>query len=429
MFCKQAKDEMDRILLAYSGGLVNSVAIHWLRYRRNMKVFTFTANLGQNEDVEELGEKALELGAESVYMFDLRNIFVTDYVFEALKANAVYEDAYYLSAALSRPLIASEMINIAKEEGIKNVGHGCTVKGNDQFRFEATFSGLAPELTIIAPRREWSFQHLNEVISYAKRHHIHLSEDELKFDYSKDQNIWGTRITGIPLEDPSTPTPEEAFQWTVSPENAPDKAEEFSIEFISGVPVGINFEKKHPVTLIEELNAIGAKHAMGRVSHVENRFIGAKIREVYEAPAAEILHSAKKALEKITLDRATQHFLPIISAKFAQIVYNGFWHSKLREAISAFFDSAQEKVTGKIDVKLFKGNVTIQGCKSPYSLYSKDTATIAQAGAIDTDAVSGWLRMITQAQRSAAKINLSSKSARIRKIRLDEVDSQDAEKD
>ncbi|MCD4656515.1 MAG: argininosuccinate synthase [Planctomycetes bacterium] len=420
---------MNRILLAYSGGLVNSVAIHWLRYRRNMRVFTFTANLGQNEDAEELGEKALELGAESVHMFDLRNVFLTDYAFEALKANAVYEDAYYLSAALSRPLIAAEMINIAKEEGIKYVGHGCSGKGNDQFRFEATFSGIAPKLEIIAPRREWSFQHLNEVISYAKRHRIQLPEDELRFDYSKDKNIWGARITGIPLEDPSAPTPENAFQWTVSPENAPDKAEEFSIEFISGVPVAINFEKKHPVTLVEELNALGAKHGIGRESHVENRFIGAKIREVYEAPAAEILHTAKKALEKITLDRATQHFLPIISAKFAQIVYNGFWHSKLREAISAFVNTVQEKVTGKINVKLFKGKVTIQGCKSPYSLYSKETATIEKAGAVDTDAVSGWLRLITQAQRSAAKINISSKSSRIRKIRLDDVDSQETEKD
>ena len=200
---------MNRILLAYSGGLVNSVAIHWLRYRKNMRVYTFTANLGQNDDAEELGEQALELGAESVFIFDLKNVFLTNYAFEALKANAVYEDSYYLSAALSRPLIAAEMVNIAKEEGIKFVGHGCTGKGNDQFRFEATFSALAPELKIMATRREWSFQHLNDVISYAHRHHIYLNENDLKVEYSQDQNLWGSRLTGIPLEDPTLPPPEE----------------------------------------------------------------------------------------------------------------------------------------------------------------------------------------------------------------------------
>ncbi len=420
---------MSRLLLAYSGGLVNSVSIHWLRYHRKMRIFTFIANLGQQYDVEELGERALELGAEGVHIFDLRKVFLKKYAFQALKAGAVYEDACYLATALSRPLIAAEMINIAREEGIKHVAHGCVGKGNDQFRFEATFSALAPELKILAPRREWNFKHLNDVIEYAKRHHIKLSKDELDFSYSKDENIWGTRITGLPLEDPNIPPLEEAYLWTKSPENAPDQSEEITIEFTKGVPVGLDSQKTVPIELVETLNSLGSKHGIGRKDHVENRFIGAKVREIYEVPAAEILYTAHKALEKITLDKATIHFQPTLSDKFAQIVYNGFWFSKLREAVNTFFDETQEHVTGSVKVKLFKGKVTVWGCKSPFSLYRKDQATIEQAGEIDTEAVSGWLRLITQAQRNAAQIQLSSKSGRLQKIKNENLDKLDEDYD
>lgn len=395
---------MKKLLLAYSGGLVNSVSIHWLKYQRQFRVVTFTADVGQGAPQEDLADFALELGAESAHVTDLKRRFVDEYCFESLRAGAQYEGTYLLAAALSRPLIASELVRLAREEGCRYVGHGCIGKGNDQFRFEASIAALAPDIQIVPTRRMWDFRSIDEVTAYARRHALMIEDETLSSAFSVDRNLWGARISGGPLEDPSVAAPEEVFQITRSPLTAPDAPVEIDIGFDSGTPVSLDGERLSPVDLVERLNRISGEHGIGRSDQVENRIFGMKVREVYEAPAATVLHVAHDQLEKLTLDRESYQFKLQLSQKMADQIYQGAWFSELREAISAFFARIQRVVTGNVRVRLFKGHVMVIARNSPYSLYSRQMATIQQEGEFSTHAVDGFLTFLADTGRKTAKI-------------------------
>jgi len=359
----------EKIVLAYSGGLDTSVLIKWLQEKYNAEVITVTVNVGQPENLKEVEEKAKKLGVLKHYSIDAKTEFATDYVFPAIKANALYEGKYPISTSLSRPLIAAKMVEIAEKEGATGLAHGCTGKGNDQVRFDITLGSLVPDLKIIAPVREWNMTRAEE-IAYAKAKGIPVSTAAKK--YSIDQSIWGRSIECGVLEDASQEPPEDAFEWTASPEKAPETPEYVTIAFEAGVPVALNKEKLAPLALIETLNKTAGKHGVGRIDHIEDRLVGIKSREVYECPAATVLLEAHKDLEKLVLTRHEVLFKQQIDAQWTFLAYAGLWMDPLREDLEAFINKSQENVHGEVRVKLYKGGLQVVGRSSPMSLYDQN---------------------------------------------------------
>jgi argininosuccinate synthase len=356
-------------VLAYSGGLDTSVMIKWLQEKYNAEVATVTVNVGQPENLKEVAEKAKNLRVSNHYSIDAKDEFAADYVFPAIKANALYEGKYPVSTSLSRPLIVKKMVEIAQKEGATALAHGCTGKGNDQVRFDISIASLAPELKIIAPVREWNMTR-DEEIEYAKANGIPVSNAAKK--YSIDQSIWGRSVECGILEDASQEPPEDAFEWTVSPEKAPDTPEYVTIDFEDGVPVALNQEALDPLVLIETLNKTAGKHGVGRIDHIEDRLVGIKSREIYECPAAAVLLEAHQDLEKLVLTRHEVLFKQQIDSQWTFLVYAGLWMDPLRADLEAFINSSQENVNGKVRVKLYKGRFQVVGRSSPMSLYDQN---------------------------------------------------------
>ena len=381
----------DMVILAYSGGLDTSVAIKWLEERYGMQVVALAADLGQPGDLESLREKALAIGAVDAVTLDLKEAFARDYVLPSLKANALYEGKYPLATSLARPLIAAAMVEEAQRRGAAAVAHGCTGKGNDQVRFDLTTMALGPELRIIAPLREWKMSR-EEEIAYAREHGIPVPVT-LESPYSVDENLWGRSCEAGVLEDPMVEPPEDAYAWTVSPKAAPDQPRYLEVDFESGCPVALDGEELSLVDLITRLNSLGGEHGVGRIDMVENRLVGIKSREIYEAPAAVILIEAHRALEALTLTRETLHFKPVLEAKFAELVYYGLWHDPLRESLQAAVDATQGRVSGRVRVKLFKGCCAVVGRESAYSMYDYSLATYDRADEFSHRSSEGFIEL------------------------------------
>ena len=382
---------MKKIVLAYSGGLDTSVAIKWLK-DKGFDVIACLVDIGQKGDFKKAREKAKKIGASKVYIIDAKDEFVRDFIFPALKANAVYEGKYFLATALSRPLIAKVLANIANKEGARFVGHGCTGKGNDQVRIEVSLAALAKGLEIVAPVRVWGFASREAQIRYAKTHGIPVTATK-KSPYSLDENLWGVSIECGVLENPNTEPPKDAYQITKDPQAAPKKPAYVKVGFKKGVPVSINGKACNPIELIAKLNSAGSLHGIGRSDMVENRLVGIKSREIYEAPAAYILHAAHKELEALVLDRELMHFKDIVSLKYADIIYYGLWYSPLRKALDRFIDSTQQHVEGEVRLKLYKGNLSVVGRKSKHSLYNEALATYSSKDSFDHKAAEGFIKI------------------------------------
>jgi argininosuccinate synthase len=368
------ENKIKKIVLAYSGGLDTSVMLRWLKDHYGCEVVCYCADVGQGAEMEGLEAKALETGASKLYVEDLREEFVREYVWTAVKANAVYEGVYLMGTSLARPVIAKRQIEIAQQEGADAVAHGATGKGNDQVRFELTYYALRPDIKVIAPWREWNFKGRTDLIEYAKQHKIPVAATAEK-PYSTDANLMHISYEGGILEDPWAEPPENIFQLTLSPEDAQSEAQHIVLSFERGEPVAIDGGKIGPVGLLESLNKLGGKHGIGRVDVVENRFVGMKSRGVYETPGVTILQAAHRALESITLDREVMHLRDSLGVKFAECVYYGFWFAPEFALMRKLIDETQLNVTGDVRVKLYKGNVIVVGRRSPYSLYDESVAT------------------------------------------------------
>jgi argininosuccinate synthase len=384
--------DIKKIVLAYSGGLDTSVILRWLIEKYKADVVAFVADLGQGEDLDEVREKALKTGASKVYIEDLREEFVRDFVFPALRANAVYEGMYLMGTSLGRPLIAKKQIEVAKRENADAVAHGATGKGNDQVRFELTYCALEPGIRIIAPWREWDLKSREALIAYAKVHEIPVPVTPKK-PYSCDRNMFHTSYEGGILEDPWNQPPEDIFEMTVSPEKAPDEPTYIDIDFEKGTPVSVDGEELSPVDLLYKLNKIGGKNGVGRVDMVENRFVGIKSRGVYETPGGTILHVAHRGLESITMDREVMHLRDTLVPKFSELIYYGFWYSPEMAMLRASIEESQKNVTGTARVKIYKGNVSIAGRRSPLSLYQKDLATFEEDRVFNQGDATGFIRL------------------------------------
>jgi argininosuccinate synthase len=381
-----------KMVVAYSGGLDTSVMVKWLNEKFNADVITATGDLGQAKELEGVQKKAYATGAVKAYIKDLKAEFLEDYVFPALRAGALYEGVYPMATSLGRPLLAKYQVEVARQEGATMVAHGCTGKGNDQVRFEVTINALAPDLKVIAPLRDWEFKSRDEEIEYAKKHGIPVAATK-KSPYSIDENIWGTSIECGVLEDPMAEPPADAYQRTVDPAEAPDTPEIVQIDFVQGTPVALNGEQLNAVDLVNRLNGIAGAHGVGRMDLVENRLVGIKSREIYEAPAATVLHFAHTELERLTLDKGVWDMKTQLATEYANIVYNGLWFSPLKKALDAFITESQQTVTGTVKVKLFKGNTIIAGRKSIYSLYSEKLATYTDADTFDHKASEGFIKI------------------------------------
>ncbi len=384
---------MKKIVLAYSGGLDTSCAIKWLE-DKGYETIAFIADVGQQENFELIKKRALATGASKVYVIDLKKEFVDDYVFPALKASAVYENKYYLATALSRPLIAKHQVLIAQKEKATGIAHGCTGKGNDQVRFEVTARLMDPSLEIIAPVRIWEFKTRDQEIDYAKLKKIPIDVTK-KSPYSVDINLYGRSIECGVLEDPWQEPPEEIYKLTTDPLKAPNKPIYLEIEFLKGIPVKIDGKKYNSVDIICKLNKIGGEHSVGRVDAIENRLVGIKSREIYENPAATLLHSAHHELECLVLDRETLHHKQSLSQKYAQLIYNGLWEIPLKKQLDAYFNKIQESVTGIVRLKLYKGSCHVVGRKSPYSRYKEALATYGDKDIFDQSLADGFIKLWT----------------------------------
>ncbi|HEV3235645.1 MAG TPA: argininosuccinate synthase [Gemmataceae bacterium] len=394
----------DKVILAYSGGLDTSVMVPWIGQQYNMDVVAFTVDLGQGEDIERIRQKALKTGAVDAIAIDARNLFVDCFVWPALMASALYEGKYPLATALGRPLIAKLMVDAAREHNAKAVAHGCTGKGNDQVRFDVTFQTLAPDLKIIAPVREWRMTR-DEEIKYAAEHGIAV-EATKESPYSVDLNLFGRSCEAGVLEDPWDEPPVDAFAWTTDPIKAPNEPEYLEIEFNQGRPKALNGQIMDGVALIDKLNQIGGKHGVGRIDHVENRLVGIKSRELYEAPGAVILHEAHRELETLVLSKPAQRFKTIIAQEYADIIYNGLWFSAFHQDLFQFVLSNQRFVSGLTRVKLFKGKATVVGRKSEFSLYNKKLATYETGDQFDHAAAQGFIRLWGLSQQTQARQQL-----------------------
>jgi argininosuccinate synthase len=363
-----------KVVLAYSGGLDTSIIIPWLKETYGCEVIAMIGDVGQKEDLQAAQRKALATGASSASIEDLREEFITEYIWPTLRAGAVYEHKYLLGTSFARPVLAKRQAEIALRTGADALCHGCTGKGNDQVRFELAYKAIAPGVQIIAPWREWKIQSREDAIAYANAHNVPVEQTKANI-YSRDRNIWHLSHEGGVLEDPHSAPEESMWQWIVSPEKAPDTPGEVEIGFEGGTPVSVNGKKLGPVALIDELNAIAAAHGVGRIDLVENRLVGIKSRGAYETPGGTLLMFAHRELEAICLDRETAHYSQLLSLRYAEIVYYGLWFTALRQALDSFFKTAQQRVTGSVGLRLYKGNVNVTRRQSPYSLYSKDLAS------------------------------------------------------
>ena len=381
-----------KVVLAYSGGLDTSVILKWLQETYEAEVVAFCADLGQGEDLQAVKAKAQKLGVKKIYIEDLRENFVREYVFPMLRGNAMYEGSYLLGTSIARPLIARRQAEIAIKEGAEAVAHGATGKGNDQVRFELTYMALAPRLKIIAPWREWQMRSRRELIEYAERHGIPVTATKAK-PYSMDLNLFHVSYEGGILEDPWEAPPEEIFQMTVSAEKAPNKPVEVEIDYEAGNPVAVDGKRMTPAALLGHLNKLGGAHGIGRVDLVENRYVGMKSRGVYETPGGTILHVAHRGLESLTMDREVLHFRDSLIPRFADLIYNGYWFSPEREMVQRAIDEAQQDVTGTARVKLYKGSCTLTGRKSKQSLYRLDIATFEEDEVYNQKDAEGFIRL------------------------------------
>lgn len=387
------KEDIKKVVLAYSGGLDTSVIIPWLKeHYNNCEVIAACADLGQGDELEPVHDKALKTGASKCYIMDLKEEFISDYVWPTVKAGAIYEKKYLLGTSFARPLIAKKLVEIAEKEGADAIAHGATGKGNDQVRFELSVKALAPQLAIIAPWREWELRSRDQEIDYAAAHNIPIpvSHDH---DYSMDRNMWHLSHEGSDLEDPWNAPKDELFIVTNIPEKAPDKPEYVEMEYVEGVPVSVNGEKLSPAKLVEKLNEIGIRNAVGITDMVEDRLVGMKSRGVYENPAGAIIYYGHNDLENLCLDRATQSFKQQVSIRYSELVYDGMWFSPLREALDAFVNETQKTVTGTVRMKLYKGNIYSAGVKSPYSLYSQEYVTFGEDEVYNQADATGFINL------------------------------------
>mgnify|MGYP003877348801 CR=1 FL=1 len=385
-------DMTNKIVLAYSGGLDTSVAIHWLKNKYHAEVIAFCADLGQGEDLKAVKTKAIKTGASKVYVEDLQEEFVKDYVFPILRANAVYEGSYLLGTSIARPLIAKKQIEIAEREKAQSVAHGATGKGNDQVRFELTYYALKPDIHVIAPWREWPFDSRRSLIQYAKRHDIPVTVTKQK-PYSIDQNLFHTSYEGGILEDPWQEPPADMYAMTVPPEKAPDKPIYISLSYERGNPVAVNNRRLSPARLLKKLNAVAGENGIGRIDIVENRYVGIKSRGVYETPGGTLLHAAHRALESIVLDREVMHLKESLITRYAELVYYGYWFSPEREALQNLIDHTQHRVTGTVRLRLYKGGCSVVGRKSPHSLYNPLLATFEKEDVYNQRDAAGFIKI------------------------------------
>jgi argininosuccinate synthase len=387
-----SKTAIKKIVLAYSGGLDTSIIVPWLVENYGCEVVCFTADVGQGEELDGLEAKALASGASQLIIRDLREEFSSDYLFPVLRSGAIYERKYLLGTSIARPLIAKHQVDVAHQVGADAVAHGATGKGNDQVRFELTYTALDPRLKVVAPWREWSIRSREDAIQYAKAHHVPITAT-IKSIYSRDRNLWHLSHEGGLLEDPWIEPDETMYQISTSPEKAPNQPEFVVIEFETGVPIAVNDVKMSPASIVETLNALGGKHGIGRVDLVEGRLVGMKSHGVYETPGGTILYAAHQELESIVLDKEVIHYKDLVALKYAELIYNGMWFSPLRESLAAFVDSTQGPVTGLVRLKLYKGSVTPVGRMSKFSLYREDFATFGQEDVYDQSDAEGFIRL------------------------------------
>jgi argininosuccinate synthase len=397
-----AKKSVKKVVLAYSGGLDTSIILKWLQDEYNCEVVTFTADLGQGEEVEPARTKALAIGikAENIFILDLREEFVKDFVFPMFRANAIYEGEYLLGTSIARPLIAKKQIEIASMVGADGVSHGATGKGNDQVRFELGYLALNPDITVIAPWREWDLNSREKLLSYAREHGIEIAQKHLDADgnpavspYSMDANLLHISYEGLHLENPNNEPEEGMWLWTTSPENAPDEAEYITIGYLKGDPISINGEVMSPATILKTLNDYGNKHGIGRLDIVENRYVGMKARGCYETPGGTIMLKAHRAIESITLDREEAHLKDELMPRYAKLIYTGYWWSPERKMLQASIDATQEHVSGEVRVKLYKGNVMVVGRSSAQSLYSEAHSTFEEDEVYNQGDAEGFIRL------------------------------------
>ncbi|MDX1295665.1 MAG: argininosuccinate synthase [Sulfurimonadaceae bacterium] len=389
------KKEVKKAVLAYSGGLDTSIILKWLQDEYNCEVVTFTADIGQGEEVEPARAKALALGIkpENIFIDDLREEFVRDYVFPMFRANAIYEGEYLLGTSIARPLIAKRQAEIAKITGADAVSHGATGKGNDQVRFELGYLGINSELTIIAPWREWDLNSREKLLAYAEEHGIQIEKQGKKSPYSMDANLLHISYEGGILEDPAAEPEEDMWRWTVSPENAPDEAEYIELGYSNGDPVTLNGETLSPATMLETLNKLAGKHGIGRADIVENRFVGMKSRGCYETPGGTIMLKAHRAIESLCLDREEAHLKDELMPRYAKLIYNGFWFAPEREMLQAAIDKTQENVNGMVRLKLYKGNVTVVGRSSDNSLFNPEYCTFEEDEVYNQKDAEGFIKL------------------------------------
>jgi argininosuccinate synthase len=392
----------EKVVLAYSGGLDTSIIIPWLKENCSYDVIAMIGDVGQGDDIAAVVDKAYATGASKVVVEDLREEFLTGYVFPALKAGAVYEHKYLLGTSLARPVIAKHQVEVALREDATAVAHGCTGKGNDQVRFEMTYQALAPELKVIAPWREWSLKSREDCLDYAEQHGIPVEASRQKI-HSRDRNLWHVSHEGGELEDAASAPLPTTWQLTQSPQDAPDQNEQVTIGFEKGIPVSVNGTSLEPVSLVELLNEIGGRNAIGRVDLVENRFVGIKSRGCYETPGGTLLITAHRELEALCLERDVVHFKQHIGLKYAELVYFGLWFNPLREALDAFVDSTQKEMTGAITLSLYKGNVSIVSRQSEYSLYRTDLSSFTMDDSYDQKDAAGFIRILGLPSRSRAR--------------------------
>jgi len=390
-----------KVVLAYSGGLDTSIIIPWLKENYGCEVIAFVADVGQGDDMEAVAEKAIKTGASKVIVKDLREEFLRDYVWPCVKAGAVYEGKYLLGTSMARPIIAKYQVEVALAEGADAVAHGCTGKGNDQVRFEHAFQALAPELEIIAPWREWDLVSREDCIDYAEQRNIPITASKTKI-HSRDRNLWHISHEGGELENPANAPLATTWQISNSPQTAPDKVEEVEIGFEQGVPVSVNGQKLLAVELLEKLNEIGGRNAIGRIDLVENRFVGMKSRGAYETPGGTLLMSAHAELEALCIERDLEHFKQQIALKYAELVYYGLWFTPLRESLDAFVNSTQQTMTGTVKMGLYKGNVEVLSRTSPYSLYNTDLSSFTMGSSYDQKDAAGFIKILALPARVRA---------------------------
>src|SRR5436190_6798375 len=406
------KQQVKKAVLAYSGGLDTSIIIPWLKENYGCEVIAMAANVGQDEELHDLKEKALKTGASKVFIEDLRHEFVTDFLWPLVKSGARYEGKYLLGTSIARPLLAKRQVEVALAEGADAVAHGCTGKGNDQVRFELAYKALAPQLNIIAPWREWNIQSRQDAIAYATQRNIPVPVTAEKI-YSRDSNLWHMSHEGGVLEDPSQPPPEDLFMLTLDPRSCPEGESEITIDFEQGVPVGLNGYRIRPVQLLEDLNEIAGTNGIGRADCVENRIVGMKSRGVYETPGGTLITSAHRELESLVLDRQTRYQKDMLGITYSQMVYEGQWFTPLREALDAFFDKTQEVVTGSITMRLYKGTMAVRSRVSPFSLYRQDIASF-DTGSYNHHDAEGFINLLglPAAVRSRLMVNQYETMAR-----------------